>query len=234
MADDDEDALIAEALATLEAEDRPAADDARAALEWLAGEQGLALITQERLQTFLWYDLPMKWMTDMDDKLATVEALGRALDLLGLSRYSAICRSGATGEILRAYEGSIEDGKVAFRRANAASGIQPPDLPELQWEPVMGFQEASALSSTADFLELAVAGGDLVLGARGWKSRQRELVRTYLNKPRMVLVGQTQVQVILTERIETWVNTRRSETRRKTLAATPAGSCIPLSWASRC
>jgi hypothetical protein len=186
----------------------------------------------------------MKWMTDLDDKLMTVEALARAFDLLGLSRYSAICRSEATGEILRAYEESIEDGRAAFRRAHAASGIQPPDLPEFRWGPVMGFQEASAYSSTAGFLELAVAGGDLATGARGWKSRQQELVRTHLNIQRTELLGQTLGQAILTERIDTWVNARRSETRRKLLAAiadrllhppplpaeTTDGSFAPLPW----
>jgi hypothetical protein len=32
-------------------------------------------------------------------------------------------------------------GKAAFRRA-AASGITPPDLPELEWGAVMGLEEA--------------------------------------------------------------------------------------------
>jgi hypothetical protein len=83
----------------------------------------------------------------------------------------------------------------------------------------MGLEEASAWSSTAEFLELAVAGGDLVPGARGWKTRQQELVRRHLNTPRAELMGQTFVQLVLTERAETWVNLRRSSTRRKILAA---------------
>ena len=40
---------IAAALAKLAEQDAVAAEDARAALEWIAGEQGLALITQERI-----------------------------------------------------------------------------------------------------------------------------------------------------------------------------------------
>jgi hypothetical protein len=39
----------------------------------------------------------------------------------------------------------------------------------------MGVQEASAWSSTAEFLELAVVGGDLVPGRRGWKTPSRNL-----------------------------------------------------------
>jgi hypothetical protein len=44
-------------------------------------------------------------------------------------------------------------------------------------------------------------------------------VRAHLNVPQAGLLGQTLAQVILTERAETWVNARRSETRRRMLAA---------------
>ena len=50
--------------------------------------------------------------------------------------YAAICRSGTTVEVLRAYETSLAHGKAAFRRAAAASGIMPPDLPDFEWGPV--------------------------------------------------------------------------------------------------
>ena len=215
----DEDQETAAALAKLAEQDPAAAEDARAALEWVAGEQGRALITQERIQGFCWYELPVKWFVDLDEKLRVVAALAEALDLLQLPRYAAICRSGTTREILNAYEVSTARGKAAFRRAAAASGITPPDLPEFEWGAVMGLEEASARSSTADFLEVAVASGDLVPGRPGWRARQKELVRAHLNVPQAGLLGQTLAQVILTERAETWVNARRSETRRQMLAA---------------
>jgi hypothetical protein len=216
---EDEDPEIAAVLAKLAGQDTKAAEDARAALEWIAGDQGRALITQQRIQNFCWYDLPVKWLVDPDDKLRVVAALARALDLLQLPRYAAICQSGTTREVLTAYETSTARGKGAFRRAATASGIMPPDLPDFQWGPAMGLEEASAWSSTAEFLEVAVASGDLVPGRRGWKARQQELVRAHLNVPQASLLGQTLAQVILTERTETWVNARRSETRRRLLAA---------------
>jgi len=74
---------------------------------------------------------------------------------------------------LTAYEISATQGKNAFRRAAAVSGITPPDLPEFQWGAAMGMEEASAWSSTAGFLEVAVASGDLVPGPRGWKTASR-------------------------------------------------------------
>jgi hypothetical protein len=139
-----EDQEITGALAKLAEQDAEAASDAEAALEWIAWEQRLSLVTQERIQTFCWYELPMKWLTTLDHKVRVAGAVARALDLLGLPRYAAICRSDATRGILGAYEASTEEGKAAFRRAAAASGIQPPDLPEFEWGAAMGPEEASA------------------------------------------------------------------------------------------
>ena len=55
---------IAAALAKLAEQDAAAADDAQAALEWIAGDQGLALITQESIQNFCLYQLPVKWLIE--------------------------------------------------------------------------------------------------------------------------------------------------------------------------
>jgi hypothetical protein len=216
---EDESPEITAALATLAEQNTAAAHDASAALQWITGDQGLALITQERIQDFCWYELPMKWLINVDEKLRVASALALALDLLQLPRYAAICRSPATREILSAYETGTECGKSAFRRVAAASGITPPDLPEFEWGATMGRQEAAAWSSSAEFLEIAVASGELVPGGRGWKAHQQELLRVHLNTPQAALLGQVLAQVILTERAETWVNLRRSETRRQILAA---------------
>ncbi len=237
MADND-DPEISAALTKLAELDASSAGNAEAALRWIAGEEGLAAITQEGVQTFCWYQLPMKWMDSEDKKLSVVAALAEAFDLLQLPRYAAICRSPTTHDILRAYEQRPGLGKAAFRRAAAASGIIPPDLPEFRWGAVMGVQEATAWSSTADFLEVAVASGAFVPGTRGWKARQQDLARAHLNTARLDLLGQTYAQAILTERAETWVGRRRSETRRRIVAAVanrllhpaqlPAGTTEPM------
>ena len=186
----------------------------------------------------------MKWFVELDEKLRVTAALAQVLDLLQLPRYAVICRSRTTREILAAYQTSTAHGLAAFRRAAASSGILPPDLPDFEWGAVMGWQEAAARSSTADFLEVAVDGGDLVPGRRGWKARQQELTRAHLDTPQPDLLGQTLAQVILTERAESWVNLRRSETRRRILApianrllhpaevptATAADPLPPLRW----
>lgn len=216
---EDVDSEIAAALAKLAQQDAGSVGNAEAALEWIAGDLGLVAITQEHVQNFCWYQLPMKWLISHEEKLRVAAALGEVLDLLQLPRYASICRSQATREILGAYEESSRLGKAAFRRAAAASGITPPDLPDFEWGATMGPHEASAWSSVADFLELAVASGGLIPGTRGWKKRQQQLVRTHLNIPQVSLLGQTYAQAILTERAETWVNLRRSETRRAFVAA---------------
>jgi hypothetical protein len=71
MADDD--ALVTDALAKLLVDDPEAARDAEAAFEWLTAGEGLGVLTQERVQTFLWYGLPMKWLTDTEDHRRVID-----------------------------------------------------------------------------------------------------------------------------------------------------------------
>jgi hypothetical protein len=216
---DDEHQEISAVLALLAVEDPAAADDAQAALEWIAGEEGLELVTQHRVQCFCWYELPVKWMNGHDDHARVVAALARAFDLLQMPRYAAICRSATTRDILAAYQAGTGNGKAAFRRAVTTSGITPPDLPEFTWGSQMGSQEAAAWTSATELLELAVASGDLVPGTRSWKTRQLELVRAHLDAPREELLGQPLAAVIISERAEAWVSRWRSPTRQQIAAA---------------
>jgi hypothetical protein len=57
--DRSKDPVFAAALAELRTEDPSAASDAEAALEWIAGGYGPDVITQEQVQHFLWYALPL-------------------------------------------------------------------------------------------------------------------------------------------------------------------------------
>lgn len=60
--------------------DPSVAEDARAAVEWLTAgdEEGTpALFTRRRLQLFLWYELPHKWLIEPGAHLAVAEALTR-------------------------------------------------------------------------------------------------------------------------------------------------------------
>jgi len=222
-----EDRVIAEAIEKLGAESPEAAQDAAAALDWLTAGEGVSVLTQERLQHFLWYGLPMKWLTDTDHHRRVVDALARACDLLGLTRYAQLCRSETTAQVLDAYGRSDAEGKKAFRRADLASGIQPPDIDLLAWGSVMGMIEADALSSTAELLELAVASGELMPRARGWKKRQAELVRVHVTTPRKELGGRTWLEGIAEERFDTWLAPNRSATRRRVIEPLAASLRAP-------
>ena len=66
--------------------DAGTAEDARAAVEWLSRgeeEDAPAVFTRHRLQMFLWYELPHKWLVSTDEHLAVAEALAVFFDQLG-------------------------------------------------------------------------------------------------------------------------------------------------------
>ena len=88
-----EDQEITAALARLAAQDGEAADEAGAALEWVVGGQSLSLVTQERIQTFCWYELPVKWRTSLRNKGRQLEWLPTRL--LGGKTWVRVCRHGA-------------------------------------------------------------------------------------------------------------------------------------------
>jgi hypothetical protein len=237
------DTIVAQALARLRAEDERLGGDAEAALNSLTWDEGLETITRYGLQRFLWYELPRKWMTDLDGKRHLAMALGRLLDLVGLPRYAAICRSPETDAVLTAYERDDRAGFAAFRRAEERSGLHPPDLLELTWGPVMGMQEAGAFWSTAAALELAVAGGELRPGSRGWRAAQQAIARRHLTTARPELDGRTWLEVVLGERVEEWADSRGQARRalveplsarlRGSPIEAPTGSAeavAPLRW----
>jgi hypothetical protein len=202
------DTIVAGALERLRAEDERLGGDAEAALNSLTWDEGLETITQYGLQAFLWYELPRKWMTDLEGRRHLAMALGRVLDLVGLPRYAAICRSPETDAVLAAYERDEREGFAAFRRAEERSGVHPPELPEFTWGPVMGMREAGAFWSTAAALELAITGGQLRPGSRGWRLAQQAIARRHLTAARAELDGRTWLEVVLGERVEEWARSR--------------------------
>jgi hypothetical protein len=110
-------------------------EDARAAIEWLTAdeeEDAPAVFTRHRLQLFLCYELPRKWLVEPDEHLAVAEALGLFFDEFGPSTapLGALCRDPETSRLLR-------DEGEGFVEAIEASGLQPPDTPLLEWSDLM-------------------------------------------------------------------------------------------------
>jgi hypothetical protein len=113
------------ALYGMAAVDRGAAEAARAAYGSLTFGEGPQVITGHGVADFLWYQLPVKWLCDLDEKLAVAAALAELFFRLGLPRYAAMCTDEATGEVIAAYEQGRTAGVKAYRAALSASGLQP-------------------------------------------------------------------------------------------------------------
>jgi hypothetical protein len=169
-----------QALETLTREDPDAAGDAKAALAWLTGDEGLETISLLRLQEFLWYALPVKWPMSTPGRVGVAKALGRLFMLAGLDRYAGVCSSAATERIITAYAAGHEEGIAAYTEAIEASNAAPPDTELLAWGSVMGPQERAAYDACAAALELAFASGELCVGTRGWRTKRADLVNRWL------------------------------------------------------
>ncbi|HEX6872651.1 MAG TPA: hypothetical protein VF163_16255 [Micromonosporaceae bacterium] len=194
------DPLVPKILQRLRRADALAARRAERALDELLTEGGLAELTQHDLQTFLWFNL-----IDADDAQAIAAALARFFELAELNRYAGIAASDQTREILRAYEErGHQAGMKAAAKAMDASGILPPDLPELEWGEVMGASEVNAYERIAATLELALAAGELKPGGRGWRLTQQRLTRQQLTMPRMD--GPPLLERIRAERLDSWAD----------------------------
>jgi hypothetical protein len=187
--------------------DPAAAQRAEAALDELLGDGGLADLTQHALQAYLWYTL-----AEGDEPQLTAAGLASFFELAELHRYAGIAQSAQTKEILRAYEeqGSSAGAKVAVK-AMDASGIVPPDLPELEWGDLMGSAEVSAYDRIAATLELALAAGELKPGGRGWRLTQQRLTRHQLTMAR--LDGPPLLDRVRSERLDTWTDIGGHERR---------------------
>ena len=172
-----------QALETLSREDPEAAGDARAALAWLTGDEGLETISLLRLQEFLWYALPVKWPMSTPGRVGVAKALGRLFLLAGMERYAEVCSSAGTEKIITAYAHRHEDGITAYTEAIEESNAAPPDTELLAWGSVMGSQERAAYDACAAALELAFASGELSAGARGWRTKRVDIVNRWLCLP---------------------------------------------------
>ena len=201
------------------------AEHARAAIEWLTGGDSLDTITLYNLAHFLWYSLPVKWLTDLDEKVRVATALGEVFRLLDRSKYAELCHSAETRRILAAYERDLATGKAAYRKAMDNVGVQPPDVPGvLAWGTVMLGAELQAFRAAAVALEKAMDDGEFKPGAAGWRRKAELVTERLLNSPRGDVPGTTWLQWLNTGRLHGWVETG-GPTRRK-LAADLADDLI--------
>lgn len=236
---------VEQALATLGRGDPELIEDARTAWESLTGTGGPEVVTQWRLQQFCWGELTGWPEEDGQGRWRVAQALAVLLDALGMPRYAGIARSETTRQVLLAGDQTPARGRTLARRAAQRSGIEPPDTELLTWGAVAGPAEMHALELVADRLEMAIAVGDLQPGGRGWRDQQADLTLAVLISPHPHLGGRTPYELILAERLSSWVRSPGSTTRRGLLApleprlldptdpgmAAPARALLrPLDW----
>ncbi|MEU7899098.1 hypothetical protein AB0B45_40370 [Nonomuraea sp. NPDC049152] len=187
---------VAALLVELERSEPEVADEARTAVEWLTGGEPLETVTQLDVCEFLWFTLPTKVDGDRE---STATSLGRLLRLGGLDRYAALCDSPTTTEILRTYEREGEEaGNTAYHQELKATGVLPPDVPELQWSTIMGPEELGAHVACSAALELAMLTAADFDGQVG-------LTRRWLTEARSELGGDSWLHRVQGERLNRWV-----------------------------
>jgi hypothetical protein len=197
------------ALAGMATVDRHAAEAARAAYGSLTFGEGPQVITGHAVADFLWYQLPVKWLCDLAEKLTIAAALGELLSRLSLLRYAAMCNADTTAEVIAAYEHDRTAGVKAYRAALAASGVQPPDLPGvLQWAPVMGPEETAAYFSASVALEAEIEAGTLQPGRSGWRRRAAQITEAFLHSSHDDTTGSSWLQWVHTERLQHFADSR--------------------------
>jgi len=207
---------------------------AEAAIDVIAGAEGLEAVTAHRLQEFLWRTLP-GWRIDDPERVAA--ALGHLFTLTGLDRYAELATCEQTESILEVYAGEgIDAGREACDAAIAESGLLPPDTTLLAWRVFSGPEEHAARHACAATLELALIAGELRPGARGWERTRAAVTERCLTAPRP---GGTLLDRVRAERLTAWaqpVNPDKAallgaavHLLREPVPPTPA-ALAPLRW----
>lgn len=158
---------------------------AETAFARLTGGRGLEALTRARLQRYLWHDLPVETPPERRAQVCTaaVDAVARVFDALEEHGYAAVCRSAATLDALRAWEGDDGTGPETFARLQDRSGAEPVDTGSFRWSARPGEQERAARHAASRALQTALDHGELQPGAAGWRRRRRLIVDRALDTP---------------------------------------------------
>jgi hypothetical protein len=188
--------------------DRDVASDVRGALAWFGADEDdpTFCISRHRLQQFLRYTLPRKYLVGVEEHVAVARALGDALEHLGApAEYAELCRSPETIALLRLWEADEDAAFAQFAALTDASGLEPPDVEELRWQGVMGMAEAQTREAATLALERALEAGDPRPAA--------EIVRAVLAEPDPDGGHPTRLRAVQVERIDHWAGWRSSPRR---------------------
>jgi hypothetical protein len=179
---------------------------ARSGFEALTWGQGLEIVTLHSLAEFLWYQLPAKFLTDLEHKRSIASALGELFAHVELPRYAALCTAPVTDQILVAYEeGGSAATRKTYRAAIEATGVEPPAIPGLfEWGSIMGGEEYAAYRQVSVALEAALDAGELKPGVAGWRKMAQQIAARELHSRHDDVTGSTWLQWVHTERLQHW------------------------------
>jgi hypothetical protein len=180
---------------------------------WLTGGEGVEMIHQASVQSFLWHRLPRT--LENEEWQSTVEATAALLEELNFSRLAEIARSQETKKVLAAWDQSSVKGAAASLAAVKKSGVEAPDTTLLAWGSFMGLEEARSLDVVERTLGEAIASGKLVPGSPRWQAKAAAITEAVLARPLDLPAGQTLAGLITTERVGTWIDTARHPLHRK-------------------
>lgn len=183
------------------------------ALTWTGESPNVPLID---FQEYIWYRLPVKYLTAIEHKLEILDGLERLLDVLGYEHHAALCRSIQTKRIIQEWDRSETAARAMFRHAMGSSGVMPPDVDSLRWGSIMGMEESGVHTGASIMLEKAIAAGVFTPGAGNWRRDQKTVVEVFLRqigRPG----GLRHIDRIHAERIDDWL--RRGGPARKRLLA---------------
>jgi hypothetical protein len=199
-------------------------DDARAGIGWLLPEDDDEWddLLQLTLQGFLWYSLPMKWLTDSAHHHEVAWALGDLFEAAGLGRYAGICRSAATHELIARWASDPAAARAQFRTLMADSGVDPPDTDLLTWGQMQCLTEHAACLHVSAALEAAVDAGSLVPGRRGWRSVAASITEGTLRQPDPHGDHPRLLDAVEAERCKDWF----ADLRRRTVVSDDAAAAL--------
>ena len=163
-------------------------------------------VSRHDLQQFVHYTLPRKYLAGVDEHIAVARALGDALEHLGApAEYGELCRSPETLALLRLWDVDEDAAFAQFAAFTDASGLEPPDVDEFQWQGVMGMVEARTRDAATLALERASESGDTRPAA--------EIVRAVLAEPDPDGGHPTRLLAVQAERIDRWAGWHSSPRR---------------------
>lgn len=178
--------------------------NARSAWDWLTASGDSPVVSLHDLEYFLWYQLPAKFLSDLQDHRAVALALADLLSQLGYEEAAALCRGTVTMRVLAEWDRDRSAGYRALRKALEESGVEPPDTDSLGWGSYMGLTESAVFDTAANVLERAILKGEFTPGIAGWKAAQAEVMRRFLTTPVHSLDERTPQAAVWEERQEFW------------------------------